>query len=188
MINGNKFWVSKSHEFIPPKNKYYPMTESYFVGGVAIGDISEGWNKYTWKVYIKSDGIYIKRTDLKTEQRILEITDVTQVDCCFDQNMNFVLVFVKGNKAFLYNYKNATYEVQELEQGATYPRIILDKQHQSEATVSDVIIGYIKNHSLYYLVQREEFLIPHLVMTDKTKTMLWRLGITKDQRIGFNWR
>lgn len=190
MLSSYKLAEANDARFTPPKNRYNTLNESYCKGGVAVGDVSEGWEGYTWKVYFNENGeVFLNRTDTDVHVKLFEETGIEQIDFCFDQNMNVIVVYAKGGYSYLYAYKNSVYEKQYLGEGITYPRCFLDRLHKEEASESDVIIAYLKDHEVCFLVQREAYGIEHKTgKRDPKKTMLWKAGISEDGRFLFQWR
>lgn len=187
MLNAKKFTPTTNHyELLPPWNLPAAQHESYSAGGVALGDVSQGWRSHVWKAECRKDGIYVGRTDQEAQQ-VLEV-QATQVSLCLDQNMNLVLAYTDSDKqAHLYAYGVSGYESRPLV-GVVTPQVALDRLHHKNAADSDVIVGYMRGDSLYYLVQREGYRIEHKVATDPSKTMLWRMGLNADERMVFQWR
>lgn len=190
MLPNDKVIQSDAHRFVAPRDKYYGTSEAYSLGGVALGDVSQDWASYTWRAYLKSDGVYLNRVDTDEHRLVLAVKDIEQIDFCFDQNMNVVIAYTVAGKPYLYAYAKQGYQQRVLPEGARCPRVLLDRTKQSFASESDLIVGFMRDSKLYYLIQREDYRNEHLLATDAAghKSMLWRMGWTQDGRLGFAWR
>ena len=71
MLPDDTLIQSDIHHFKPPRAGYYGTTEAFSQGGVALGDVTQDWFVYTWRAYIKPDGVYLNRTDT-TEHKLVE--------------------------------------------------------------------------------------------------------------------
>ncbi len=181
----------KDNEFLPPRNRHYPMTVVYSLGGIDIGNYTQGLAKYVWKAYIEDDTIYVEREDKpSTKQAVLTKQNITQLDLAFDQSMRVFLTYVADNKAYYYGFNAQTSDYQEIQlaKGIEFPRCSIDFHEQELVNRSDVILGYVRGENLCYRVQRERFTKEHVIASNANKSMLWRIGRTKDNRFGFMWR
>lgn len=190
MLPDDTLIQSDIHHFKPPRAGYYGTTEAFSQGGVALGNVTQDWFGYTWRAYIKPDGVYLNRTDTTEHKLVLALPNIEQIDFCFDQNMNVVIAYTVAGRPYLYAYAKQGYQQRALPDGARCPRVVLDRVRQSFSSQSDIIVGFMRDGSIYYLLQREDYLKEHLVASDPTKrkSMLWRMGWTQDGRIGFAWR
>lgn len=54
-------------------------------------------------------------------------------------------------------------------------------------STSDVILVYTYEGKLCYARQRDKFLQEFVIDNDPTKSLVWRVGTTKDGRFGIQW-
>ena len=81
---------------LAPRNKAYPITESWELGGVGLSDTSQGLMSHTWRAWTDSKAIYIQRIDLPkdTAKTLLAAPKITELDLTFDQSMRPILTSV----------------------------------------------------------------------------------------------
>ena len=178
-------------EFLYPRDKNYPLTESWEVGGEYLNNVGEGLLKYTWFAWTDNENIYIKREDLDNVIKVLSDIDITEIDVTFDQNMNICVAYVSNNISKLY-----WYDAQQSKQVTTIypvnikrPRVSLDDKRAFNISSSDIIFGYQRDEHLCYRLQRDRYSKEYIIATDlKVKRILWRIGMGRDNRFLFFWR
>lgn len=174
--------------FAEPRNRIYPMTESYTLGSKAINDISTDFNTHIWKGYIKNNWFTLNRIDTEDEYPIVETGSVEQLDFTFDQSMRPVIVWVKDGKSFMYRYENTEFTTIELPDKFKCPRIELDRKLRNDTPNSDIILGYCYDGKLCFAQQRDRYEKEYIIVQNPNKHLLWRVGFTSDGRFGFQWR
>ena len=185
---GKDFYFSELHKFAYPKNLYHTFLESYCLGGSTLFEVKTNLDTHTWYGYLKSDGIYIKRLDVDTEYKIVEAPNISQLDITFDQSMRPVIVYVSNEKPYIYMYDSKQFTTVPLDERIKYPKIELDNKLLSEISGSDIILGYTYEGKLCYRMQRDRFLKEYIIGNNPSKTIVQKMGITKDGRFGFQWR
>lgn len=183
-------FTTRNPVFIPPKDRYYPMTIAYSIGGVELFGTRGGITGYVWVAEVIGGKVLVRREDLSLGFEISARDGITQLDLAMDQNMHPVLTYVAYGKSYIYHFDGQTNSFAELplSDTVTTPRVALDKIFISDIPQSDVVLGYTNNGKLCYRLQRERYLVEHEIATDSKKTMLWRMGRTIDNRLGFEWR
>ena len=164
------------------------MTEAYCEAGPTITNAEDGILGYVWKAWIDGRKLCIKREDLEEVHIITEQDNVTQIDIAFDQTMRPFLCYVKDNLPYYYhfNQEDSSYSEVALDPTVTFPRCALDMPY--DIPNSDIYIGYHNNGRLCYRIQRERFTKEHELATLPHKSMVWRIGVTRDGRFGYQWR
>lgn len=191
MINSNKildFIHTENASYSEPRCRHYPLTEAYTLGSKAIHDISTNLDTHVWKAWIKDGWIMLKRGDLSEEIPIIHAGNVTELDIAFDQSARPVIVFVIDGVSYMYRYEKVDYVTVALGKNIKHPRLILDDPIINNTPTSDIILGYTYDGLLCYSLQRDRYEKEYIIGKDKNKILLWRVGITTDGRIGFNWR
>ena len=175
--------------FLYPRSKSYLPSESYDLGGVAIGDSSQDLTKYIWQAWTDGTTITVKREDLATEYVLITDTGITEVDLTFDQNMRPCIAYVANGISKLYWYDTQqAMQVIDSYPLITSPRVSLDDKRRFNVGNSDIIFAYQKGDTLCYRVQRERFTIERVLATNSKRRILWRIGMGRNNRFLFYWR
>ena len=175
-------------DFLYPRNKSYPLTESWELGGKAIQDTSEELTKYVWKCWYEDKAIYYQRVDTNDIYKLMDIDNVTELDLTFDQNMQFCLTYVSNNISYIYWFDTAQDGyVTDMYEGIRNPRVSLDDKRRFNVSDSDIIFAYMKDNNLCYRQQRERFTKEYVLKSyqDKFKRILWRIGMGRQHRFLF---
>ena len=176
-------------QFLYPRSKSYPLTESWENGGVALFDPSEELTKYVWQAWTDGTTITVKRSDLDTYHVVLMDTNITEIDLTFDQNMRPCIAYVANGISKLYWY-DSSLAMQVIDEYPliTSPRVSLDDKRRFNVANSDIVFAYQREDKLCYRVQRERFGVEHILATDTKKRILWRIGMGRKNRFLFYWR
>lgn len=174
---------------LAPRNKAYPITESWESGGVGLSDTSQGLASHTWRAWTDSKAIHIQRSDLPkdTAKTLLAAPNITELDLTFDQNMRPVLAYVSAGTAKLYWYDTVS-QSQTITDfpNAKNPRVSLDDKRSFNTANSDVIFAYINNDQLCCRYQRERYGIEHVLHQLPPKTELVKIGMGTANRFLFD--
>lgn len=183
--------LNKLVDFLPPRDRHYPMTVSYCEGSESVGDVSKGLKGYIWKISLAENGdVVLEREDGQNREVIFNKAGITQIDFCFDQLMRPFIVYVVNEQAYYYHFEpmTSTYGENVLDASIKFPRCFLDYTETEKIPFSDVIIGYTNNGKLCARIQRERFSTEYVLAENPKKSMVWRIGRTKDNRFGYMWR
>lgn len=145
--------------FTPPRDIPKTALEDFELGGVAVGDASQGLAVKTWRAFIDS-GTFIKLEAFDVSaQVVIADTDITEVSLAFDQLMQPCLAYVAAGQAKLYWWDSEAIQFQttNLPVGAITPRVCLDDKRTSQSQANDVILAYVKTGKLYVRNQRDRF-------------------------------
>ena len=176
-------------QFLPPRSKNYPLTESWDNGGVALGDSSQDLTKYVWQAWTDGTTITVKRDDLDAYHVVLMDTNITEIDLTFDQNMRPCIAYVANGISKLYWYD--TFQAKQVVDEYPLirnPRVSLDDKRRFNVANSDIIFAYQKGDTLCCRVQRDRFTIEYELATNTAKRLLWRIGMGRNNRFLFYWR
>lgn len=188
---GRNHFVSKSlYVFKSPKDRYHEMIVAYTEGGAVLADVTQGMSGYIWHCYLDNNNIYLKREDLDTTYLITTKENVSQLDVTFDQSMRPFICYVADDLPYYYHFNTDSnvYSEVPLDPSIKFPRCELDTRDEYLIHQSDIILGYTREGNLCYRLQRERFLQEYLIATNPNKSMLWRIGRTKDNRFAYQWR
>lgn len=185
---GRPHIMTKLAEFLPPRNRHYPMDIAYCEAGPTMTKAEDGMLGYVWKAFLRGNEICVRREDLDEIHIITTQENITQLDITFDQTMRPFLCYVKGSLPYYYHFNkdDSSYSEVALDPTVTFPRCALDMPY--DIPNSDIYIGYNRNGNLCYRIQRERFTREYILATIPHKSMVWRIGRTKDGRFGYQWR
>lgn len=185
---GRPHVMTKLAEFLPPRNRHYPMDIAYCEAGPTMTKADDGMLGYVWKAFLRGNEICVKREDLDEIHVIATKENITQLDITFDQTMRPFLCYVKDGLPYYYHFNkdDSSYSEVALDPTVTFPRCALDMPY--DISKSDIYIGYNRNGNLCYRIQRERFTREYILATIPTKSMVWRIGHTKGGRFGYQWR
>lgn len=178
-------------DFLPPRNKHYILTESWERGGVALGDPSEPLTRYEWYGWTDGTSITLKRADIASETVVVTGSNITEMDFTFDQNMRPCVAYIETGIPKLYWYDTVAQKMSTKvfdPNQVKYPRVSLDDKRRSAVGISDIILGYInQDNDLCYRQQRTRFDDEHVLKEFDAypAKVLWRIGMTKENRFGF---
>lgn len=187
-LTGRPHIMTKLAEFLPPRNRHYPMDIAYCEAGPTMTKAEDGMLGYVWKAFLRGNEICIKREDLDEIHVITTKENITQLDITFDQTMRPFLCYVKDGLPYYYHFNkdDSSYSEVALDPTVTFPRCALDMPY--DISKSDIYIGYSRDGNLCYRIQHERFTKEHILATIPTKSMVWRIGRTKGGRFGYQWR
>ena len=185
---GKPHVMTKLAEFLPPRNRHYPMDIAYCEAGPTMTKAEDGMLGYVWKAFLRGNEICVKREDLDEIHVITTKENITQLDITFDQTMRPFLCYVKDGFPYYYHFNkdDSSYSEVALDPTVTFPRCALDMPYDTPN--SDIYIGYNRKGNLCYRIQRERFTKEYILATIPHKSMVWRIGRTKDGRFGYQWR
>lgn len=163
----------------PDNSKFRGLMDAE-LGGVAIGDASQGMETYIWNCEVEANGDVKLTRNGASPIVVYNLPDVVDVSFCFDQNMRVQLAWeTSQQELFFYHWDSLAnaYAVMPLGTGKT-PRLTLDDKREVGATTSDVLCVYIKNNALVYRQQRDAYLQERiLISTLPASTELMRVGM-----------
>tara|TARA_R110001606_G_C15330447_1_gene645518 strand:- start:38 stop:610 length:573 start_codon:yes stop_codon:yes gene_type:complete len=152
-------------------------TVDYEDGGIAIQDPSRGSQYQRWRGRLLGENIILDAPEVESFVA-LSGPDITEISFTFDQNMRPAIAYVQDGVAKLWWFDSVPGQQVITEYpGAITPRVILDDKRFTQTSNSDVILGYVRDGTLYYRQQRDRFTIERLLDVGP------HVGLVK---IGFN--
>lgn len=161
-----------------PDNAKVTGLFDYELGGVDIGDPTQGLTGWLWTLYVDGDNVTIFK-DGQSPVTLFTQAGIVDVSLAFTQNMQPTVAWKLVSGDIVLRWFDSTinnFTVTNFGQGDT-PRLTLDDKREVALATSDIIFGYIRSGSLYYRMQRESFLTEHLVAAIPS-------GLHKLERIG----
>jgi len=192
MFKANTFSPTESADFLSPDSFVSGIrTLEREKGGIAISDPSQGINIHTWQSSYDPPSGTIRLTNLDTAvvyNILTGIMSITDLSFAFDANMrpNLGYKLADGtSKIRYYDTVTETFITVTLPTGAGVPRLCHDDKRDEMVllNVTDVLIFYLLDNVLYYLLQRERFEVPHRVATVTPGATLDKVGMSDDLRI-----
>jgi len=141
----------------PYDQPYNPLLQNV-LGGVAIGNPSQGRQLKIWTVAYNGVSITVKPIDGPIAFTLLA-ADVQTVSLAFDNNMGLVIAWkLLTGGANLYYYDTLTSQyIIRFFPGITSCRVCVDDARDFYTTQSDVIFSYTLNNNLYWRQQRDRY-------------------------------
>lgn len=176
--------------FDPEDRPYYGLI-AYERGPIAIEDTTMGLLYQNWTMVYDSNTSELIAVPETTGEpvSVLTIPDVQYFTFTFDQAGRVSITYVTSVSSYLYWYDTAAADTVTTDLGANVitPSIALDDKRATQNTVNDMLLWYIKgvpgNYSLYMKIQRERFLIEHLMLTGLSEGYLLTVGMADNLRI-----
>lgn len=189
MLPNNKIrrvrkWLEDLKE---PRDRKYPDTRAFCLGGADIGDTTQGITSFVWQVWTDGASIFLQRTDLSSPDRVLTDKGITSVSVAFDRNMNLVIAYQAGLESKLWVGHNGLLSgtVTASIKGSQSPMVALDDNRYATDNTSDVIFAYVKDSTLCCRYQRESYRTEHKLQVLEGDTTLYRIGMGRDNRFLF---
>jgi len=161
------------------------LRESRHIGGVGIGDASQGLRVKVWTC--TTDGTSVFIGDGTPPPAVLfNGTGITEVSHCFDQNMNPFVAFVdaSGSRFRWFDPQVSAFVITALPAGSLTPRCTLDDNRVSQSASSDIILSYVRGGVLHYRQQRDRFGLEYTLQTGLFST-LRAIGMSDTLRLQF---
>jgi hypothetical protein len=157
----------------------------YELGGVAIGDPSQGLQVRVWEARAGAGFIEVRPESGGAWTAVTGGASITEISFSFDQNMRPTVAYMDGGvaKHYWYNALTASWTTSEYP-GATSPVVLLDDKRDWQSATSDVLLFYLKAGRVMHRVQRERFMNEYdLAAVPAGKTRIVRCGMTDVGRI-----
>jgi hypothetical protein len=158
---------------------------AYSHGGININDPSQGIRVQLWTAYVEDGIIMLNAPSLAQPVIALSGDNISELTLAFDQNMNYTLAYVQNSVAKLYWFDTflSAYTITEFP-SAISPRITLDDKRPLQTSLSDLVLGYVKNDNLYFRLQRDRFLNEYL-LKENVQARLDQMGMNVKNRLQF---
>lgn len=139
----------------------------YEMGGVAVGDASQGLQVRTWKAWVAGGQVLLAPwPELAPVTALFAADDVSELSLAFDQLMHPTVAYVQGGSTKLYWYDTAVPgQVTTSFPDASYPAVFLDDKRavMVQKGSTDVLFFYLRAGGLYYRQQRDRFTVERVL-------------------------
>jgi hypothetical protein len=157
----------------------------YEMGGVAIGDPSQGLQVQVWECRVDAGVIQTRPESGGSWTNITSDTDITEVALAFDQNMQPTVAYMAGGVAKLYWYDGSLpgYVTSSIT-GATSPRVTMDDKRPMQVGLNDVLLFYFMNGRIKHRRQRDRYITEYdLAPVPLGMSQIKQWGMTAVNRI-----
>lgn len=161
------------------------LAESRHIGGVAIGDASQGFVANVWTLTTDGTSVSIS-APLIAPSLVFSGVGISEVSLAFDQSMNPVVAFVDGEGAKLRWFDSliSDYTITTLPAGTETPRVCLDDIRETQKAESDVILSYVRGGTLYFRAQRDRYEVEY-TLTSGLSAKLRAVNMNRGLRLQF---
>lgn len=178
--------VSVPGNFLAPDDRVRTdLTIDYELGGIAIGDPSQGLQVQVWETRLNAGSIQVSIEDAESWTTVTSDTGITEISLAFDQNMRPAAAYVAAGVVKLYWYDaNAAAFVTTTYAGASSPVVMLDDKRPMEIDLSDILLFYVRAGRVYHRRQRDRYSVEYdLAAMPSGTTRVRRAGMTDANRI-----
>ena len=184
-------------DYIAPYDRFTGPLEDYEEGGIALNDGTLGLQVQMWYLSyndIEDDPNYgdftVTAEDTLESAVIINVAGVKRVGLGFNQNNDPFICYETVNceaKLYWYDLVPQDYVTTTLPAGSRWVACCLDDHRQTQTGTSYVILGYIRNGTLYYRQERDRFATEYSMGTVGA-AILYKVGMTKNLRLKFDVR
>ena len=149
----------------------------YEMGGVAIGDPSQGLQVQAWEGRVNAGTIQVRPYGVGGWTDVTSDSGITEIAIAFDQNMRATTAYVASGVVKLYWFDStlASYTTTSFA-GITSPALTMDDKRAAEVGLNDVLFFYIKAGRVCYRQQRDRYATERdlgAVPTGMTRILRW---------------
>ncbi|NCC40475.1 MAG: hypothetical protein EOM21_13665 [Gammaproteobacteria bacterium] len=191
MIPGNALSTSLAvAPVIPPDDLFdwcRPRTDWEF-GGVAVGDPTQGFQVYHWRVRAQGTDAVLDVPDQPSIEPVTLFTStysIAEIGLSFDQNMNPSIAYYENGRAkfWYFNTDTSQREILLLPEGSISPRCFMDDKRPTQTGSSDILLLYLRDGALYYRQQRDRYLTERWLRDTPDAIGIARCGMTYGKRV-----
>lgn len=181
--------ISVVTDYLPPDDRLRTdLLVDHELGGVAIGDPSQGLRVRVWEARVSGNMIQTRPEDTGPGGAWTDITSdagITEIALAFDQNMRPTVAYVAGGvgKLYWYNADISAYTTSSLA-GALSPVVTMDDKRPSAVGLNDILLFYLYNGRIMHRRQRDRYTIEYnLGAVPAGVDRITRWGMTEGNRI-----
>ena len=171
--------------FSAPLSDTYTAMRMRVMGGVAVGDSSQGRLFQVWN--ISYDGVNAVVTPETTGAVVkVPISGATSLCLAFDSNMAVAIGYTRGTVVGIYYFDSSLNRYNTLElAGGTSGRVAVDNPAAFFSGPSDIIFGYTVSNVLYWRQQRDRYAIERVIGATRPNSTLVGVGLSGVNRLQF---
>lgn len=171
-----------------PDNLVPSATHDYEMGGVALQDGTQGLQVRAWEAFLAGTEIRVRPVgDTGPGTVVVTGEDIESVSLSFDRNMRATIAYMQAGVCKLWWYDTTVASmVTTTFPGATQARLTHDDKRPTASARSDIILGYVRDRSLYFRQQRDRYTIEYL-LAEGVGDIGWlrNVGMNKGLRLQF---
>ena len=163
------------------------LKEDFEDGPIDLNDPSSGLMYQVWRGIASDQGVsLIKDAGEGDVEEILTQLNITEMSFTFDQNGRPSVCYTQYGQTKIYWYDSTVGGVATtvLGSGLGSPKIFLDDKRTTQTSISDMIVGYIKQKQLCYRQQRDRFGTEYVLATN-VEGRLQKIGMGNNLRLQF---
>lgn len=172
--------------FLPPDDRVRldPLID-YELGGIALGDPSQGLQVQVWECRVAAGMIQVRIEGVGLWTNVIGDTDITEVSLAFDQNMRPTVSYMAGGVCKLYWYDaDIAAFTTSVFAGGSSPVVMMDDKRAMEIGLNDILLFYVLGGRVIHRLQRDRFLIAYdLAPVPAGSTRIQRAGMSVANRI-----
>lgn len=169
-----------------PKNIIVPKTESLHIGGIGLGDTTEGLRYQAWKLRVSDDRTQLLLSaDNYPETAVITDVDIEECSLAFDQNMGVFYTWVSlGVSKFYWFDSTVDAYVTSTLLGFT-PYAVMDDSRAESSAINDIVLSYIRDGNLCARIQRDRYEIEYVLGPTFPNGRIFRVGMMENLRVGW---
>ena len=172
--------------FLSPRDAPPMPLIDYELGGIAVSDASQGLMVKSWRMrWVAGD--FILDAPAVAPAVVLSKPNVSNFSFTFDQNMKVFITWTDDQGCWYWWYDTTLpgYRTVQMASDVQTPKCSLDDKRLNQISISDIILAYMRNGSLYYRQQRDRFGTERL-LKDNVGGYLRRVGMNQVWRFQFD--
>jgi len=173
-------------DFLEPYDKETEFLTDWQRGGRALQDPSEGLDVQNWQVSLSGSDVVITPETIGSPTTAFTASgEITELSLAFDQNMRPFIAFVEDEvaKYYWYNPITQTNSIEEIAEGATSPRCVLDDVRSTQNDNSRIILAYNRDGNLNYRSQEDRYETEYVLTAAPSR--LLKIGMGVNNRLQF---
>lgn len=182
--------------FVPPDGNTIDALNDWQLGGNGIQDPSLGLEVQNWQLTVMGSAlttqVYVSAPNTPPTL-MFSRPNITWARLTFDQNMNPMIAFVdQGGPTFWWFSPFTLSQIfTTLPPGTTTPCCTMDDKRAlaTRLGINDVILAYIKNNSLFYRQQRDQYSIEYALLANVQNIVpnptVYKIGMNEGGRLMF---
>lgn len=174
-------------QFRYPRNVPRAALVDYEYGGVALQDASRGLRYQVWKAEYIEEQVVLSAPDVLAAP-LITVPNIVELGFTFDQNMNPFVAYELANGDAKFYWFDSTlpgFTTTNLPSGSTSPRCCLDDNRALQIPISDIVLAYVREGSLYMRLQRDRYLTEYELSDEIGASRLLQMGLSEQLRMQF---
>lgn len=188
MIPGNRLTdTDNSASFSARVRSPGEHLQDYEMGGAGVSDSSQGLLVKLWTARYEGDSVLLSAPGVP-ETVLFTRPGITQIALAFDTNMApFVAFQDPGGVAYWWFDPSEGEHVvgPYLPAGVHSPRCCLDDKRYLTDQTRDIILAYLRDGSLYYRQQRDNYGVEYLLTDEHDLQMFVAVGMNRKNSLQF---